>query len=113
MLLLLDLGQFNCGPDEEITSVVSFSITVEGQKKPFFCLGTVFYKAEEKEPTAGRLLIFTAYTSTMQSKLSSLELSMLTFADVKGCVYSLKVVEDKIVAAVNSSVSETMQLIDR
>ena len=105
------MGQFNCGPDEEITSVVSFCMTVEGQKKPFFCLGTVSYKAEEKEPTAGRLLIFTAYTSTTQSKLSSLELSMLTFANVKGCVYSLKVVEDKIVAAVNSSVSETMQLI--
>jgi len=29
---------------------------------------------------------------------------MLTFADVAGCVYSLKVVEDKIVAAVNSSI---------
>lgn len=86
-------------------------MTVEGQKKPFFCLGTVVYKAEENEPTAGRLLIFTAYTSTTQSKSSALELSMLTFADVKGCVYSLKVVEDKIVAAVNSSVSEVLQLI--
>jgi DNA damage-binding protein 1 len=105
------LGQFYCDSDEEITSVVSFSITIEGQKKPLFCLGTVFYKAEEKEPTAGRLLIFTAYTLTTQSKSSSLELSMLTFANVKGCVYSLKVVENKIVAAVNSSVSETMQLI--
>lgn len=106
------MGQFNCGSDEEITSVVSFSMTVEGQKKPFFCLGTYFYKAEENEPSAGRILIFTAYTTTTQSKSSSLELSMLTFADVKGCVYSLKVVEDKIVAAVNSSVSKTVQHID-
>jgi len=100
------LGQFNCDLDEEITSVVSFSLTVEGQQKPFFCLGTVIYKAEELEPTAGRLLILTAYTSATQSKSSSLELSMVTSADVWGCVYSLKVVEDKIVAAVNSSVSE-------
>lgn len=107
MFLLSDLCQFNCDSDEEITSVVSFSLTVEGRKKPFFCLGTVFYKAEEVEPTAGRLLIFTAYPSTTQSKLPSLELAMLTSTTVRGCVYSLKFVEDKIVAAVNSSVSET------
>jgi DNA damage-binding protein 1 len=82
-------------------------MTIEGQKRPFFCLGTVIFKEEEPEPTAGRLLIFTAYTLATQSKSSSLELSMVTFADVRGCVYSLKIVEDKIVAAINSSVSKT------
>lgn len=70
-----------------------------------FCLGTYIYEAEEKEPTNGRLLIFTAYQSESPSNASSLQLSMVASTDVKGCVYALTVVGDTVVAAVNSAVS--------
>lgn len=99
-----DLGKYNCENDEEITSVASFRTRVEDEDKPFFCLGTMIYKAEEKEPAVGRLLVFTAYTPTNSTKTSSLELSLVTSAKVEGCVYALKMVDGKIVAAVNSSV---------
>ncbi|KAF8908996.1 CPSF A subunit region-domain-containing protein [Gymnopilus junonius] len=98
------LGQYQCEPDEEITAVLSFNSIVENESKPFFCLGTMLYKPEEKEPSVGRLLIFTAYTATGTSKTSSLELSLVASAEVQGCVFALKYVNDKIVAAVNSSI---------
>jgi len=101
----LVLGQYHCEPDEEITSVETFNLNVEGREVPFFCLGTLIYDPEEKEPSKGRLLVFTATTSP--SKVSTLELSMLASARVKGCVFSLKIVNKKIVAAVNSSVCQS------
>lgn len=101
---ILGLGQYHCEPEEEITSVTSFSIKVQDEDKPFFCLGTMIYKADEQEPVSGRLLIFSAFTSKTPSKKSSLELSLITSVKVEGCVYALKIVKDRIVAAVNSSV---------
>ncbi|KDR82646.1 hypothetical protein GALMADRAFT_837022 [Galerina marginata CBS 339.88] len=98
------LGQYQCEPDEEIASVTSFTATVENQEKPFFCLGTMVYKAEEKEPSSGRLLVFTAYTATNSSRTSSLELSLVASTEVEGCVYALKNVNGRLVAAVNSSI---------
>lgn len=100
----IGLGRYKTEPNEEITSILSFKAVVEDQEKPFFCLGTVIYKEEELEPTSGRLLIFTAHSSTVATKTSSLELSLVTSSKVKGCVYALKEVEGKIIAAVNSSV---------
>lgn len=85
-------------------SLANFSIAVKNQEMPFFCLGTVIYKEEEIEPTSGRLLILTAHSSTSATKASGLELLLVAAAEVKGAVHSLKVVEGKIVAAVNSSV---------
>lgn len=94
-----------CNPDEEITAVASLSITdANGQPKPLFCLGTYVFHADDKEPVAGRLLIFAANSLEDQSK-SSLHLSLVTSLDVKGCVYALTLVDEMIVAAVNSSVS--------
>ncbi|KAF9485871.1 hypothetical protein BDN70DRAFT_870784 [Pholiota conissans] len=101
---LAHLGRYKTGPNEEITSVLSFKAVVDAQEKPFFCLGTVIYKEEEIEPTSGRLLIFTTHAATISAKSSSLELSLITSSEVKGCVYSLKEVEGQIVAAVNSSI---------
>jgi DNA damage-binding protein 1 len=75
-----------------------------------FCLGTYTYEAEEKEPTNGRLLLFTAYQSETLSKASILQLSLLTSVDVQGCVYAVTVMGDMIVAAVNSAVSNLASL---
>lgn len=99
-----DLGVYNAEANEEIVSILSFKTQVNNQQTPFFCLGTVIYKDEEIEPTAGRLLIFTAHTSATATKTSSLDLALVASAQVGGVVYSLVAVEGKIVAAVNSSV---------
>lgn len=94
-----------CNSDEEITAIVSFSITeANGRVKPLFCLGTYVFQADDKEPVAGRLVIFTANSFEDESN-SSLHLSQVASMDVKGCVYALALVNEIIVAAVNSSVS--------
>lgn len=104
LIFSLGLGQYHCNPEEEITSVTSFTAKVQDEEKPFFCLGTMIYKAEEKEPVTGRLLIFSAFTANTPSRVSTLELSLIASTTVEGCVYALKIVQDRIVAAVNSTV---------
>ncbi|KIM43302.1 hypothetical protein M413DRAFT_444121 [Hebeloma cylindrosporum] len=101
---LTRLGQYKCNPNEEIISVVSFTGHLEAQQRPFFCLGTIVHDDEDKEPTQGRLLILSAYTSPVPTQNSTVELSLLTSTEVNGCVYALKVVKGKIIAAINSSV---------
>ncbi|KAF9463019.1 CPSF A subunit region-domain-containing protein [Collybia nuda] len=101
---LSTLSNFNCAPEEEITALTAYSPSVDGNSMSLFCLGTYLFDAEEKEPTNGRLLIFTAYQSESPSKSSSLQLSMVASTDVKGCVYALTIVGDLVVAAVNSAV---------
>ncbi|KAJ3503729.1 hypothetical protein NLJ89_g8306 [Agrocybe chaxingu] len=96
------LGQYKCDLDEEIVSLTTFTAAIGDQKKPFFCLGTLIYNAEEKEPSAGRLLIFTVAIAS--GKQSAMELSLVTTVVVNGCVFALRTVEDKVVAAVNSSI---------
>jgi DNA damage-binding protein 1 len=97
------LSTFNCETDEEITAVTTLCPLVGDKQIPLFCLGTFNYEPEEKEPSNGRLLIFTAFSSS-----SNVQLSLVTSADVKGCVYSLALVNDAIVATVNSSVSSVL-----
>jgi len=84
--------------------VVSFTAQLEAQSRPFFCLGTVVHNDEDKEPTQGRLLVFSAYASPVPKQNSTVELSLLASAEVKGCVYALRMVKGKIIAAINSSV---------
>jgi CPSF A subunit region. len=99
------LSQFNCELDEEITAVTTMNPLIESKTMPLFCLGTLWYKPDEKEPTDGRLLIFTAYDNDSQSRMTTLQLSLVASMHVKGCVYSLAVVNGMIAAAVNASVS--------
>jgi DNA damage-binding protein 1 len=109
MILFLVLGRYRCEPDEEITSVVPFTSSLENQEQHFFCLGTMIYNPEETEPSSGRLLIFTAFAG--MTRTSTLELSMLASAEVNGCVFALSIVGNKIAAAVNSAVSRLVFLL--
>jgi DNA damage-binding protein 1 len=97
------LGTFNFETDEEVTALATLSPRIGDKSLPLFCLGTYIYEPDEKEPTKGKLRLFTAFSSA-----SDLQLSLVTSADVKGCVYSLAIVGDTVVAAVNSSVSDTL-----
>lgn len=78
-------------------------VSAADNQESCFCLGTFIYKSEETEPSSGRLLLFTAIPDLL--KKSSLNLLMLTSAEVNGCVYALGAVGHNIVAAVNSAVS--------
>lgn len=103
--LCVVLSQFNCDPDEVITAVTTIHITIDGKSQLFFCVGTFISHDGEKEPTKGRLLVLSTQTPSVQTKESALELRLDAAVDLPGCVYAFTIVDSKIVAAVNSSVS--------
>src|ERR1700722_4512438 len=99
------LGQFQCESEEEITAAEILPVTIDNAPMSFFCLGAFTYKADEIEPTDGRLLVFnTMEKSVLRS--SDLHLSLVTWAHVPGCVYALVSTNGLLIAAVNASVSE-------
>jgi DNA damage-binding protein 1 len=65
-----------------------------------FCVGTFFFREEEREPSAGRVLVLAAKRLSPHTMHTSLAASH----PVSGCVYALTLVNDLIVAAVNTSV---------
>lgn len=65
-----------------------------------FCLGTVVIRPEEREPSSGRLLLF-----SLSSADGVRTLNTLTMHKVKGCVYALALIsENLIAAAINTNV---------
>ncbi|KAI0647974.1 CPSF A subunit region-domain-containing protein [Trametes meyenii] len=94
------LHHFQCNPDEEPSAVLA--LPGEGSDRcPALCLGTVVVRPEEKEPSRGRLVVF-----SLASSEGVRSLSILASQDVKGCVYTLaRVSDDVIVAAINTSVA--------
>lgn len=99
----LDLTQFNCDSDEEITALTIIP-QINDTSVPLFCLGTMVYQADEREPAEGRLLILDARSVNGQSRSTNLQLSLVTSLNLKGCVYSLTIINGLIAAAVNASV---------
>ncbi|KAF8630852.1 hypothetical protein AX17_005211 [Amanita inopinata Kibby_2008] len=99
-----EISRFWCEQGEEITSVTTF-IFKDGDKNiPLFCVGTYRYDPEETEPIHGRILVFATMSADPGPKQFGMQLSLLSSASVKGCVYSLATVDNSVVAAVNSSV---------
>ncbi|KAI8986077.1 CPSF A subunit region-domain-containing protein [Trametes punicea] len=93
------LHHFQCNPDEEPSSVLALPGDGSGSS-PAFCLGTVVIRPEEREPSRGRLVLF-SLSSVDGSRL----LSVLASHDIKGCVYALAHVSHGVIAAaVNTSV---------
>ncbi|KAG6854676.1 hypothetical protein C0991_003324 [Blastosporella zonata] len=97
------LANFHCKANyERLGAVATFAPVIDGRSTPLFCIG-VHVDSGDVEPTEGRLLILSA-SSIEQSKTSSLQMSLVAEADVKGCVYAMSFITDVVVAAVNSSV---------
>ncbi|KAI0335819.1 hypothetical protein GY45DRAFT_705258 [Cubamyces sp. BRFM 1775] len=93
------LHHFQCKPDEEPSSVLALPGDGSGSS-PAFCLGTVVIRPEEREPSRGRLVLF-SLTSVDGSRL----LSVLASHETSGCVYALAQISDGVIAAaINSSV---------
>ncbi|KAL0066188.1 hypothetical protein AAF712_006813 [Marasmius tenuissimus] len=101
---LLDDTTFEGNPHEIPMSMTTLTLSVpeDDDRITCFCLGTAIIRLEETEPSEGRIVLFSAKPGTSSSN----NFSLVTHAaeDVKGAVYSLAVVNDLLVAAVNSSV---------
>ncbi|KAJ8080825.1 hypothetical protein PM082_017660 [Marasmius tenuissimus] len=99
-----EYDRFNCSPHEIPMSMTTLTLSVpeDDDRITCFCLGTAIIRLEETEPSEGRIVLFSAKPGTSSSN----NFSLVTHAaeDVKGAVYSLAVVNDLLVAAVNSSV---------
>jgi DNA damage-binding protein 1 len=96
-------SQWNCEADEEITSVEV--LTTGTEPKGFFCVGTTCFGDSSKEPSEGRLVIFSAHKSDARSPhLSKPQLSVSTSDRVNGAVCAIAIVNEFIVAAVNASI---------
>jgi hypothetical protein len=67
------------------------------------CVGTVFLKLGEKEPSQGRLLLFKAELDETLSRKKR-QLKQISELDVKGCVYALARVNGLLVAAIGPAV---------
>jgi DNA damage-binding protein 1 len=68
------------------------------------CIGTVFHRFGEKEPSQGRLLLFNAELDTSLSRKRR-QLKQISELDVKGCVYASARVNGLLAAAVGPAVS--------
>jgi hypothetical protein len=109
LVLTVEIHEFACELNEEITSVASLRLKVDVEnpsskekltkESTFFVIGTVY---EEGKTTSekGRLLVF-EQTSPEERKMRLAS----SFA-VRGCVYALAGCLGNIVAAVNSGVRQ-------
>ncbi|KZT73848.1 hypothetical protein DAEQUDRAFT_357103 [Daedalea quercina L-15889] len=102
------LSTFACEPGEEITATLAMSGKDEHPSPCSICIGTVEFQVDEREPSAGRIILFSLDSGAGLAPT----LRMLASQDVGGCVYQLVNVKGMIVAAVNTSVmvfkTETM-----
>jgi hypothetical protein len=102
LMIVAELSQFNCSPNEEITALQSMSLSsANGRSQPYLCVGTFTYHADEKEPAEGRLLLFDIHEIPSSS---GQQLALVTSLDVHGCVYALTNLDQMIAAAINASV---------
>ena len=91
------MGQFACEMHHEVTAIQN--VIVKGGDS-HWCLGTANFDPAEKEPSQGRLYVF-----SMNDRSSAhIALEIVASIDVPGCIYQLSSIDGFIVGAVNSSV---------
>jgi len=92
--LLDNKDSYELQSNETGTSIASVFLADDTQ--PYFVVGTARILPLESEPSAGRILVF---------RVTSLgKLSLVAEKDVRGAVYSLDVLEGKLLAGINSHV---------
>lgn len=82
------------------------SLSTNGSdSSPALVLGTVYIRPEEREPSQGRILLFSVLQAEGDRGAGMRSLDTLASQEVGGCVYALAhLSENHIVAAINSSV---------
>jgi hypothetical protein len=100
------LCQFTCQDNEEVTAIQLIPLS---EADTAICIGTVFFKPGEKEPSQGRLLLLAPeFDATLSS--TRRQLKKTSEMDVHGCVYALARVNGLLAAAVGPSVSVLIPL---
>ena len=94
------LCQFTSKNDEEVTTVKMIPLS---KGDTAICIGTVFHKFGEKEPSQGRLLLFKAELDARLSRKKR-QLKLISELDVNGCVYALAPVNGLLAAAIGPTV---------
>ena len=94
------LGQITCQNSEEITAVQMIPFPAEGNSA--VCVGTVFFRPNEREPSQGRLLLITAESDATTARGQWKKNSEM---NINGCVYALAHVNGLLAASIGSSVS--------
>lgn len=101
---------FTCEAEEEISAIhclsaSQFSNDDSTMLLPSFAVGTVRHELAQREPSEGRLLLFSLDpVHDRSSSVDSARFKILAETKTPGCVYALDSVGDLLVAAVNSSV---------
>lgn len=95
-----------CDADEEVTAVTSSStlpVSTTGQQQSCFIVGSVRHQLGEPEPSHGKVMVFTVHDAKGSSEST---LRPIVSTETKGCVYAIAVVDQFVIAAVNSAVSK-------
>jgi CPSF A subunit region len=74
------------------------------------CVGTVFLKYGEKEPSQGRLLLFKAELDARLSRKRR-QLKQISELEVEGCVYALARVNGLLAAAIGPVVGSLFPVV--
>ena len=85
-----------CETNEYVTSLAHFNRTVNGKEVTYACVGFTVFPVRDNMPVTGRLRLY--------ANSGDAGLVPLTSADTVGPVYAIKVVNDKLVVAVESVV---------
>ena len=96
--MLTVLGQITCQANEEITAIHMIPF-LDGNSA--VCVGTVFFKPNEREPSQGRLLLITADSDATTRRQWKKNSEM----NINGCVYALARVNGLLAASIGTSVS--------
>jgi DNA damage-binding protein 1 len=97
-----ELGQYDCGQEEEVTAVHTLLVSFDGAALPCFAVGSSEYKAGEIEPTDGQLRIFWVHSDGSAAKLAP-----ATTTQVNGCIFAFADINGMVAVGVNSSVRPT------
>jgi DNA damage-binding protein 1 len=100
MNVVAELGQYDCGQQEEITAVHTLLVPYEEATLPCFAVGSSRYKAGETEPTEGQFRIFWVHSDDSSAKLAP-----ATSTQVNGCIYAFTDINGMVAVAISSSVS--------
>ena len=95
------LHQHSMGVMEEGISVTS--CVFEGSNKEYIVVGTAQMEPEEQEPSKGRILVFEVLGNREENNR---RFHLAVEKDVKGAVFSLVVMNGKLVAGIGSKVNQ-------
>lgn len=91
---------FHLDAFEEVTAVSSVKLGEQESTGPYFTVGSVYLDETEREPSRGRLLVFSRKHERFQ---------LVSSFEAHGSVHALTSIHGRLVAAINTSVSKAVR----